>query len=299
MRHIIHATILMCTLVSLLACTATTSEQDATRLRIDDERTDMAHTLTLTVRDATNSAGQSVSGELHITTRRQGDFSQQRIISRGTMTPNWLIPFSGTLNTITTPTHTWQYDDGCVRDGSMLPTISMRDILGPLSGFSMDGDVLTSNTGGATWQQFSAQAQRDAQGQLTSMMGRGRGKILLPGSEVITGDVVWQYQTYRDATAIVLPPRCSDAIYAEIPLPAHWQNRRPYGGALLAESTTPLATAAPELATFLATNGWQSNVIQADTTVVILQASSRQDTVRLFLVSNQQNGVDLTLIVQP
>jgi hypothetical protein len=109
----------------------------------------------------------------------------------------------------------------------------------------------------------------------------------------------WQYQTRHDTTVIVLPPRCSDAVYAEIPLPAHWQNRRPYGGAILAESTTSLATAAPELITFLATNGWQSDVIQSDTQGVVIQAASQQDTIRLFLVANQQNGVDLTIIVQP
>ncbi|MFM7679341.1 MAG: hypothetical protein ACKO83_10895, partial [Roseiflexaceae bacterium] len=198
MRYIIHATILMCTLVSLLACTATTSERNATRLRIDDERTDMTHTLTVTVRDATNSAGQSVSGELSITTRRHGELAQQYVSMRGSIIPNWLLPFSGTLNTIITPTQTWQHDDGCVRDGSMLPSISMRDILGPMGGFYQNGAQLTSETGGAAWQQFAAHAERDAQGQLTSMTGRGRGKILLPGGDVVTGDMDWQYQTRYD-----------------------------------------------------------------------------------------------------
>jgi hypothetical protein len=293
-----HTIMLGLVLGSLLACT-TSTDRATIRLNLDSAQVDVVHTLTVTMRDATTSAGQSVAGELSITTRRQRELVQQQVRIRGSIMPNWLLPFNGTLNTIITPTQTWQYDDGCVRDGSMLPPVSMRDILGPMSGFYQNGAHLTSETGGAAWQQFSAHAERDAQGQLISMTGRGRGKILLPGGEVVTGDMDWQYQTRHDTTVIVLPPRCSDAVYAEIPLPAHWQNRRPYGGAILAESTTSLATAAPELVTFLATNGWQSDVIQSDTQGVVIQAASQQDTIRLFLVANQQNGVDLTIIVQP
>ena len=298
MRYILHIIMLILTLASLSACT-TSADRATIRLSLDDEQVDIAHTLIVTIRDATNSAGQSVSGELSITTRRHSELVQQHVMIRGSIIPNWLLPFSGTLSTISTPTHTGQLDDGCVRDGSMLPAISMHDILGPLSGFYQNGARLTSDTGGAAWQQFSAQAERDAREQLTSMTGRGWGKILLPGGEVVTGDIVWQYQTRHDAMTVVLPPRCSDAIYADIPLPVHWQNRRPYGGAILAESATQLATAAPELVTFLATNGWQSDVIQADTQVVVIHAVAQQDTIRLFLVANQQNGVDLTIIVQP
>ena len=281
-----------------VAC-STPTPTNALRLSIGDDSPDVYHTLTVTIRDATTSSGQSVDGNIVISSRRQADTRQIRIASMGTVTPRWLVPFGGTLTVVTTPTDTWQIDNGCSRDGSMLPTIAMRDVLGPMTGFVPDGDGLSSGVGGASWQRFTAQAKRDHTGQLTAMTGSGSGKILLPGGEVVTGDITWQYETAADSRAISIPPRCSDSVYAALSLPASWQNRRPYGGAVLAESSQPLVPAAADLVAFLATNGWDASVTQSDAEQVVIDATLHSDTVRLFLVSNPQGGVDLTMIVQP
>ena len=281
-------------------CVGCTSTPDTTlRLSITGDSRDILHTLTITVSDATTSSGQAVAGRIVITRRQHADTNQYTIASTGTVTPRWLTPFGGTLTVVTTPTATWQIDAGCARDASMLPTIAMHDVLGPLTGFDGDGELLTSRVGGSSWQQFDAQAQHDRTGQLTAMTGSGYGKILLPGGDVITGAVSWQYETDADARPITIPPRCSDAVYAALPLPAHWQNRRPYGGALLAETQLPLTQAARELVTSLATNGWDASVTQSDAQQVVIDATTITDSVRLFLVPNTQGGVDLTVIVQP
>lgn len=281
-----------------VAC-STTTPADTLRLIITDDRPDILHTLTVTINDATTSGGQRVAGRIVIDSRYHVDTRLIRIASTGSVIPRWLVPFGGTLTIVTTPTDTWQIDNSCSRDGSMLPPIALRDVLGPMTGFVRDGDGLSSRIGGASWQRFTAQAKRDSTGQVTDMTGSGYGKILIPGGDVLTGDITWQYETAADASPITIPPRCSDTVFAALPLPAQWQNRRPYGGAVLAESSQPLATAATDLVTFLATNGWEASVTQSDAQQVVIDATLHSDTVRLFLVSNPQSGVDLTMIVQP
>jgi hypothetical protein len=215
------------------------------------------------------------------------------------VTPNWLIPFGGRIAVMTTPTHTWQLDGDCLRDGSMLPTISMRDVLGPLTGFAADGTRWTSTTGGAAWQQFAARAQRSSNGAVTAMSGHGIGKILLPGGVVVRGDVTWEYTTQTHPAPDVLPSRCADVIFADLPLPDSWYNRRPYGGAFLAENDMPLARATSELVAFLPAHGWDAHISQRSNQSIVIQASRADETIQLFLVSNTNDGVELTAIVTP
>lgn len=279
-------------------CAACAPAPQGQTVYIDDAAPDITHTLDITISAATTSTGQPVSGHLVLTSRRHGDTRRLTITSSGPVTPNWLTPFGGALSIITTPTATWHVDDGCVRDGSMLPSITMRDIFGPLSGFIAAGTVLRSQSGGTAWTQFSATAQTTADGSLTTMTGDGRGKILVPGGIVVTGAIAWTYGTQIDVTPIVLPPRCNDAVFADMPIPDNWHNRRPYGGAMLAESSLSLGDTQQELLQLLLDKKWQAQVMQADTQVVVIHASYNNETVQLFLVSNEHNGVDITMIVQ-
>jgi hypothetical protein len=286
-------------ILTLWVCVACTSVSDGQTIVVDDSARDITHTLALTINNATSSTNQAVSGQLVLTSRTYGDTRRLSLRSSGTITPNWLIPYGGALTIITTPTDTWLVDDGCVRDGSMLPIITMRDILGPLTGFLPDGDTLTSQQRGASWQRLQAQAQRNTAGQLTTLTGTGTGKLLLPGGDVIRGDIRWDYHTNDDRSAIVIPSHCSDTVYASLSLPTSCQNRRPYGGAILAETTLPLAQVAPELVAWLITDGWQAHILQQDMQQVVIEASAQTATVRIFLATNSQLGVDLTMVIQP
>lgn len=293
-RHCHVLVIILC-----WVCVACAAPAGGATLVIDNGIPDVTHTLTLQVDSATASTGRSSTGQLVVTSRRHGDTQLVTMATQGSITPNWLIPFGGTLTTITTPTQTWQQDGTCMRDGSMTPAISMRDVLGPMSGFIPAADDLVSNTGGATWQQFTASARRNTQGQLIGMSGRGRGKILVPGGVVVTGTIVWTYTTQPDTTPIVVLPRCSDAVFADVALPARWHNRRPYAGAILAESDDDLGNAADTLQAFLQTQHWQTHITQRDHHTIVMQASRNNETIQLFLVSNEQSGVELTMIVAP
>lgn len=269
-------------------------------LYIDMKRQHTTHTLDITIQDAENGDGEQVSGHLVLTSTDTGDQHMMQLRSTGTITPNWLLPFGGSVTTLTTATQTWIHDGDCVRDGSMVPVITLRDILGPLSGFQAEGEAWVSRSGGAPWQQFVAHAQRDSHGAVTAMTGRGFGKILLPGGSVINGHMTWEYTTTQvTLVPSTLPARCNDVLFADFPLPASWSNRRPYGGAFLAESELSLARAANELLTFLPAHGWDAQLTQRDQQSIVIQASHTHETIRLFLVSNEQSGVELTMIIVP
>jgi hypothetical protein len=122
------------------------------------------------------------------------------------------------------------------------------------------------------------------------------GSILIPGGEVIRGDISWDYQ--RSPAPIIATPDhgCNDDVLTALPLPPTWVNRRLYGSALLAESPQTPAQSATDFRATIQMQGWQITSLETHTSPIVIQASSRHDTIRVFVVSNQNNGSDITII---
>ena len=57
--------------------------------------------------------------------------------------------------------------------------------------------------------------------------------------------------------------------------------------------------AADTLQAFLQTQHWQTHITQRDHHTIVMQASRNNETINLFLVSNEQSEVELTMIVAP
>jgi hypothetical protein len=153
-----------------------------------------------------------------------------------------------------------------------------------------------SDNGAPIWQSWAASAIPDATGAIKSATGHGRGAILMPGGEVIRGDISWDYQRSPAPITTIPEHGCNDDVLTALPLPPTWTNRRLYGGALLAESPSLITRSATDLRDTLRTNGWQTTTLDTHATSIVIDASSSHATIRVFFVSNQHNGSDITII---
>ena len=283
-------------LVWLSSCSATSPAAGGQRLVLIDDAPNFRYTLTVTTSNAADESGTPRDGTLTIVTTNTPTGQRQDISTTGQITPNWLRPFAGQVSIVSTTNERWLISADCRRDASGLPLITMREILGPLPGFRAHDNQLISDNGAPIWQAWASSAIPDATGALQSATGHGNGPILIPGGDVIRGDISWDYQRIP-APAIAIPDHgCTDDVLAALPLPATWTNRRMYGGALLAESLQAPALSATDLRDTLDTSGWQTTTLDTHATPIVIQASSPSDTIRVFIVSNQNNGSDITVI---
>jgi hypothetical protein len=221
---------------------------------------------------------------------------RQDISTTDQLTPNWLIPFAGQVSIATQTTERWLIADDCRRDAGVLPIISMRELLGPLPGFVRSDNQLFSQDGAPLWQSWTASALPDATGAIQSATGHGTGKMFIPGGEVISGDISWDYQRIPAPSMTIPSQHCNDVVLDTLTLPPTWSNRRMYGGAFLAESPQAPARSATDLRDTLRSNGWKITTLDTHTTPIVIQASSQHDTIRVFVVSNQNSGSDITII---
>lgn len=282
--------------VWLSSCSATPPAAGGQRLVLTDDALNFRYTLSVTTRNARDESGTPRDGTLTIVTTNTPAGQRQDISTTGQLTPNWLIPFAGQVSIATQTTERWLIADDCRREAGVLPLISMREVLGPLPGFVRSDNQLFSQDGAPLWQSWAASALPDATGTIQSATGHGTGKIFIPGGEVISGDISWDYQRIP-APAITIPRHgCNDDVLTAIPLPRIWTNRRMYGGALLAESPQAPARSATDLRDTLSNNGWKTTALDTHTTPIVIQASSQHDTIRVFVVSNQNSGSDITII---
>ncbi len=283
-------------LVWLSSCSATPPAPDGQRLVLTDDAPNFRYTLIVTTRNASDESGAPRNGTLTIVTTNTPTGQRQDISTTNQLTPNWLIPFAGHISIATQASERWLIADDCRRDANVLPMIVMREVLGPLPGFVASDNQLFSQNGAPIWQSWAASALPDAAGAIQSATGHGTGKIFIPGGEVISGDISWDYQRIPAPPMTIPSQHCNDVILDTLTLPPTWINRRMYGGALLAESPQAPAHSATDLRDTLVTNGWQITTLDTHATPIVIQASSQSDTIHVFIVSNQNNGSDITII---
>ena len=280
----------------LSSCSATPPATGGQRLVLTDDAPNFRYTLTVTTRNASDESGTPRNGTLTIVTTNSPAGQRQDISTTDQLTPNWLIPFAGQVSIATQTTERWLIADDCRRDAGVLPLISMRDLLGPLPGFVRSDNQLFSQDGAPLWQSWAASALPDATGAIQSATGHGTGKIFIPGGEVISGAISWDYQRIPAPSMTIPSQHCNDVVLDTLTLPPTWTNRRMYGGAFLAESPQAPARSATDLRDTLNNNGWKITTLDTHTTPIVIQASSQHDTIRVFVVSNQNSGSDITII---
>lgn len=282
--------------VWLSSCSATPPVAGGQRLVLTDDALNFRYTLSVTTRNARDESGTPRDGTLTIVTTNTPTGQRQDISTTDQLTPNWLIPFAGQVSIATQTTERWLIADDCRRDAGVLPMISMRELLGPLPGFVRSDNQLFSQDGAPLWQSWAASALPDATGAIQSATGHGTGKIFIPGGEVISGDISWDYQRIPAPSMTIPSQHCNDVVLDTLILPPTWTNRRMYGGAFLAESPQAPARSATDLRDTLNNNGWKITTLDTHTTPIVIQASSQHDTIRVFVVSNQNSGSDITII---
>ena len=282
--------------VWLSSCSATPPVAGGQRLVLTDDALNFRYTLSVTTRNARDESGTPRDGTLTIVTTNTPTGQRQDISTTDQLTPNWLIPFAGQVSIATQTTERWLIADDCRRDAGVLPMISMRELLGPLPGFVRSDNQLFSQDGAPLWQSWAASALPDATGAIQSATGHGTGKIFIPGGEVISGDISWDYQRIPAPSMTIPSQHCNDVVLDTLTLPPTWTNRRMYGGAFLAESPQAPARSATDLRDTLNNNGWKITTLDTHTTPIVIQASSQHDTIRVFVVSNQNSGSDITII---
>jgi hypothetical protein len=282
--------------VWLSSCSATPPAASGQRLVLTDDALNFRYTLSVTTRNARDESGTPRDGTLTIVTTNTPTGQRQDISTTDQLTPNWLIPFAGQVSIATQTTERWLIADDCRRDAGVLPMISMRELLGPLPGFVRSDNQLFSQDGAPLWQSWAASALPDATGAIQSATGHGTGKIFIPGGEVISGDISWDYQRIPAPSMTIPSQHCNDVVLDTLTLPPTWTNRRMYGGAFLAESPQAPARSATDLRDTLSNNGWKITTLDTHTTPIVIQASSQHDTIRVFVVSNQNSGSDITII---
>lgn len=283
-------------LVWLSSCSTAPPIAGGQRLILTDDTPNFRYTLTVTTHNASDESGSPRDGTLTIITTHTPTGQRQDISATGQITPNWLRQFAGQVSIATTPTERWRVTADCRSDASGLPLITMREVLGPLPGFRVYDNQFVSDNGAPIWQAWAASAIADSNGIIQSATGHGNGPILIPGGDVIRGNVSWDYHR-TVAPDITIPAHgCNDDVLTALPLPDSWVNRRMYGGALLAESPQAPAHSATDLRDTLVNNGWQITTLDTHTTPIVIQASSQSDTIHVFIVSNQNNDSDITII---
>lgn len=261
-----------------------------------DDAPNFRYTLAITTRNAYDESGSPRDGTLTIITTNTPTGQLQNISTTNQLTPNWLRPFAGHISIATQGTERWLIADDCRRDAAVLPMISMREVLGPLPGFVTSDTQLFSKNGAPLWQSWAASAIPDATGAIQSATGHGTGKIFIPGGEVVSGDISWDYQRIPAPPLTIPSQPCNDVVLDTLTLPSQWVNRRMYGGALLAENAQSPTRSATELRDTLSNNGWKITALDTHTTPIVMEASSNHATIRVFFGSNQNNGSDITII---
>lgn len=283
------------TLIGLLtACSAS----PPTRTITLDADLPGVHRLTITTANAVDTQAQPRNGTYQLTVSADATTTLLHVQATGTLLPNWLAAVDGQATFVVRSNQRQVIDGDCLRDASGFPPITMRDIFGPLHDFiaQSDPDRWQSTSGGAGWQRFVASATITDQ-QLHNLQGTGTGRILLPWSEVIQGDISWVYD-YQPTTPPLVPPTqmCMGTLLDTLPFPSEWVNRRYYAGALLLDAPNPPSPAVATALPLIQAAGWQTSQDTRGDQQITLTLTRANETIHLFVVSNQTGGSDITVI---
>lgn len=292
-----HSFSLILVLVSFLTACGTAPATRTVTLAADLAG---VHQLTITTTNAVDTQSQPRNGTYQLTVSTDADAATTLldVQATGTLLPNWLAAVDGRATFVIRADQRHVIDGDCLRDASGFPPISMRDMLGPMHDFmpQTDPSQWQSTRGGAGWQRFLATATITDQ-RVNTMQGTGTGRILLPWSEVIQGDIRWEY-TYQPTTPPLVAPTqmCMGTLLDTLPFPSTWVNRRYYAGALLLDAPDAPTPAVAATLPLLTAAGWQTSQESASDQQITLTLTRANETIHLFVVSNQTGGSDITVI---
>lgn len=281
--------------VMLAGCTAQPVAQQT--FVLGDAPPGQRITLEMTLRNARDQNGILRNGTLSITSLNDGQRSMVHVTTTDAVAPVWLATVDNNAVFVTENQERRVVDGQCTRDAIGFPPVSMRDLLGPLHGFGQQNDVWQSRQGGAAWNDFDAQAVTDTQGVLASMTGQGRGKVLLPGGDVITADVTWRYTTDIYPVTIVVPTtRCESQEFDDISFPESFGASTSMGSALLFSTKGTTTSLRDSLMQHWQNNGLMPIIRDENQQSVTLEVTIKSQIVRAFLVQISDQRVDITVI---
>ena len=254
-------------------------------------------TFQLTMTNAVDQAGVDRTGQLVFTSIHDGTHRMLHVQANGATAPIWLQSIDNQAVFVMNDQSRHIIDGSCTRDAIGFPPIALRDILGPLQGFVLDDTRWQSTRGGDSWQRFVADAQTDAQDSLTSMHGEGRGKLLLPGGDVITADISWAYEVEPYPVTLVVPDTSCEALaFQQISFPDEFGISTTMSGALLFQSPYPLIATQNKLMKYWQSAGLAPTISQQNDLSSIIEINQSTDVVRVFLTQTQTNTTDITVI---
>jgi hypothetical protein len=291
--HVVGA--LFIVLMLLSGCTSQPSAQQTFSLA--DAQPAQRVTLQITLQNAHDQNGQPRDGTLAITSINDGQRSMHHLIATGNTAPIWLASVDNQAVFVTANQERRVIDGACTRDASGFPPVSIRDLLGPLQGFGQTAERWYSNYGGVAWQRFEANAHVDTHGILHAMKGQGQGKILLPGGDVITATIQWDYIVESYPVAIETPQtRCEAEGFTQISFPSAFGNATTMAGALLFTYTATLTHARDSLTSHWQSLGLSPTIIDQNQQSVTIEVTIQQQTVRAFLVQTNPQTIAITVI---
>jgi hypothetical protein len=254
-------------------------------------------TLIITLQNARDQNGASRDGTLAITSLNDGQRSMLQITTTGTVAPIWLKTVDNNAVFVTANQTRRIVDGTCTRDAGGFPPVSIRDILGPLQGFGSHGAGLRSTQGGAAWQRFDAEAYVDEQGALTRLQGQGQGKMLLPGGDVITADMEWDYVVELYPVMVVMPSQqCETVGFSQISFPTAFGTATTMGGALLFTYTDTLEQTQDVLLQHWQSLGLSPQITDQNQQSVTIDISIQKQVIRAFLVQSSPQTTAITVI---
>lgn len=281
-------------IVLLTGCTQPATQQT---FILADAQPPQRVTLIITLQNARDQNGIPRDGTLAITSLNDGQQSMLQITATGAVAPVWLNAVDNTAVFVTANQTRRIVDGTCTRDAGGFPPVSIRDILGPLQGFAQNGDILRSTQGGATWQRFDAEAYVDDQGALTRLKGQGQGKVLLPGGDVITADMQWDYMVESYPVMVVIPSQqCEAAGFNQISFPTAFGTATTMGGALLFTHADTLEQTQDTLINHWLSLGLSPQVTDQNQQSVTIDVSIQKQVIRAFLVQSSPQTTAITVI---
>ncbi len=254
-------------------------------------------TLIITLQNARDQNGTPRDGTLAITSLNDGQQSMLQITATGAVAPVWLSTVDNTAVFVTANQTRRIVDGTCTRDAGGFPPVSIRDILGPLQGFAPNEEMLRSTHGGAAWQRFDAEAYVDDQGALTRLKGQGQGKMLLPGGDVITADMQWEYVVESYPVMVVIPSQqCEAAGFNHISFPTAFGTATTMGGALLFTHADTLEQTQNTLINHWQSLGLSPQVTNQNQQSVTIDVTIQKQVIRAFLVQSSPQTTAITVI---
>lgn len=286
-----------CFFIFLGFLTSCTSSAPTQTFMLSEAQPNQRVILTITLTDAYDQDGVSRNGTVTLTSTNDGAYQLMHITATNESAPLWLQNNANQAIFVTHNQTRRVIDSACTRDARGLPLVSLRDIMGPLQGFRQQFNQWQSNQGGVAWQQFEAVAHTDAQNALIDLNGTGRGKVLMPGGDVITAQITWSYTVTPSFESLSVPTRqCEAQEFDDIPFPSEFGTPSSMGGALLFSIAEPLVATRELLLSHWQINGFEPIIYDSNVQSAVIEIANEGSAIRAFLVQTTPHSTDITVI---